>query len=74
VTVILQVAALGRGDGFTLAGPGLAGPGRFLVEGLPGDFVARWAANHGLYPRGVDLILCAGTQMAALPRSVSVGG
>ncbi len=73
VTVILQVAALGRGEAFTLAGPGLAAPRRFLVEGVPADFVARWAANQGLYPRGVDLILCAGTEVAALPRSVFVG-
>lgn len=72
-TVILQVAALGRGSALTLAGPGLAGPERFQAEGLPADFVARWAANHGLYPRGVDLVLCAGTSLSALPRTVSVG-
>lgn len=72
-TVILQVAALGRGREYVLAGPGLATPARFAAEGLPADFATRWAANHGLYPRGVDLILCAGTQLAALPRSLRVG-
>ena len=72
VTVILQVAALGEGARFVLAGPGLAGPMGFAVEGLPADFVALWGANHGLYPRGVDLILCAGERIAALPRSVAV--
>ena len=30
------------------------------------------AANHALYPRGVDIILCAGTTLTALPRSVSI--
>jgi alpha-D-ribose 1-methylphosphonate 5-triphosphate synthase subunit PhnH len=42
------------------------------AAGLPGDFVARWAANHALFPRGVDLVLCAGERLAALPRSVAI--
>lgn len=71
-TIILQVAALGSGTPFTLAGPGLQRPTPFAVDGLPADFAARWAANRALYPRGIDLILCAGTRLAALPRSVTV--
>ena len=71
-TVILQVAALGRGAPYRLSGPGLREPVVLEVDGLPGDFVARWAANHALFPRGVDVILCAGTSVAALPRSVTV--
>jgi alpha-D-ribose 1-methylphosphonate 5-triphosphate synthase subunit PhnH len=71
-TVILQLPALGRGRDYAIAGPGLARPARFAVAGLPADFVARWADNHALYPRGVDLILCAGTQLAALPRSLRI--
>jgi len=42
------------------------------VEGLPDDFAAQWAANHTLYPCGVDLVLCAGERLCALPRSVRV--
>ena len=42
------------------------------ADGLPADFVAVWQRNHALFPRGVDLILCAGTPLAALPRSVSI--
>lgn len=72
-TVILQVAALGSGASYTLAGPGLQHPTKFAVNGLPVDFAARWAANRGLYPRGIDLILCAGGRLAALPRTVTVG-
>ncbi len=71
-TVILQVAALGRGASYTLAGPGLQHPTQFAVDGLPADFAALWAANRALYPRGIDLILCAGSRLAALPRSVTV--
>lgn len=71
-TVILQVAGFGTGALFELAGPGLATPRRLRIAGLPDDFAAQWAANHGLFPRGVDLILCAGTQLAALPRSLRI--
>ena len=35
-------------------------------------FVQEWAANHAMFPRGVDLILCAGNRLAALPRSVRI--
>ncbi len=71
-TLIVQVAALGSGAQFTLSGPGLRQPETFAVTGLPGDFALRWAANHALYPRGIDLLLCCGGQLAALPRGVAV--
>jgi alpha-D-ribose 1-methylphosphonate 5-triphosphate synthase subunit PhnH len=73
-TVILQVAALGNGRRLLLSGPGLRAPAALDVAGLPDDFPALWAANHALYPRGIDLILCCGATLAALPRSVAVKG
>ena len=42
------------------------------VDGLPADFASAWQANHALFPRGVDIVLCAGTSLAALPRSVAL--
>ena len=71
-TVILQVRSLSSGARFELSGPGLREPAKLAVEGLPADFAALWAQNHALFPRGVDLILCAGNHLAALPRSVNV--
>jgi alpha-D-ribose 1-methylphosphonate 5-triphosphate synthase subunit PhnH len=71
-TLVLQVATLGSGTGLRLSGPGLKAPVVLQATGLPGDFVARWAANHALFPRGVDLVLCAGTSLAAIPRSITV--
>ncbi len=71
-TVILQVAALGRGALFDLSGPGLAAPSTLAVDGLPDGFASGWAANHALFPRGVDVILCAVDQVAALPRTVQI--
>jgi alpha-D-ribose 1-methylphosphonate 5-triphosphate synthase subunit PhnH len=71
-TLILEVAALSRGRPYRLAGPGLKNPTRIEIAGLPLDFAAQWAANHALFPRGVDLVLCAGKQFCALPRSVRI--
>ena len=58
-TLILQVPAVGQGTPLRL-------------DGLPDDFAAQWAANHALYPCGVDLVLCAGERLCALPRSVRI--
>jgi len=71
-TLILQVRALGTGAEFRVSGPGLQVPKIFAVDGLPQNFATRWQANQALYPRGVDLILCSGTQLAALPRSAQL--
>lgn len=71
-TLILQVAALEEGAGWHLAGPGIEREHRLLVEGLPADFPAQWAANRALFPRGVDVILCAGDRLAALPRTTAL--
>ena len=71
-TLILQVAGLGHGPRYRLSGPGLREPGLLAATGLPAGFVRAWSANQSLYPRGVDIILCADTVLTALPRSVSV--
>jgi len=71
-TVMLQVRRLTGDRRLRLAGPGLREPTDLAVDGLPGDFVARWAANHALFPRGIDLILAAGRDIAALPRSLRI--
>jgi alpha-D-ribose 1-methylphosphonate 5-triphosphate synthase subunit PhnH len=72
-TVILQVPALVNGRRLTLYGPGLEAPTLIAPQGLPDDFVAQWEGNHRLFPRGVDLLLCAGGAFCALPRSVRIG-
>jgi alpha-D-ribose 1-methylphosphonate 5-triphosphate synthase subunit PhnH len=71
-TLILQVPALGIGTRYRLSGPGLRVPAPLAVTGLPADFARIWQANHALYPRGVDVVLCADTTLMALPRSVSI--
>jgi alpha-D-ribose 1-methylphosphonate 5-triphosphate synthase subunit PhnH len=69
-TLILQIAALGSGAAYLLTGPGLAEPSIFRATGLPDDFIDAWRRNHAQFPRGIDVIVCAGDHLAALPRSV----
>lgn len=71
-TLVLEVAALDAGSGWRLTGPGIATEHRLRVEGAPPGFVAAWARSRARFPRGVDVILCAGTRIAALPRSVRI--
>ena len=45
---------------------------RLQVEGLPQAFLADWATNGARFPRGIDLVLCAGDRLAALPRTTRI--
>jgi alpha-D-ribose 1-methylphosphonate 5-triphosphate synthase subunit PhnH len=71
-TLLLQVDGFGHGRRYRLFGPGLREPALLDVAGLPAGFADAWQQNHALFPRGIDIVLCAGTQLAALPRSVTV--
>jgi alpha-D-ribose 1-methylphosphonate 5-triphosphate synthase subunit PhnH len=71
-TFILQIASLETGHRYRLRGPGLRETQEIAPIGLPHDFAAIWHANHASFPRGIDLILCAGARLMALPRSVAV--
>lgn len=71
-TLILQVPSLQRGASYRLAGPGLRDDGRLVASGLGPGFPGAWQANHARFPRGFDLLLCAGRSVAALPRGVRV--
>jgi alpha-D-ribose 1-methylphosphonate 5-triphosphate synthase subunit PhnH len=56
----------------SLTGPGIAHTQEFSVIGLPDDFAEQWRANHGRFPRGVDVFLATATQLAGLPRTTRV--
>lgn len=71
-TLVLQVASLAQGAALRLTGPGIEQAHMLHVGGLPPGFVAAWARNAALFPRGVDVILCAGTALAALPRTLRI--
>jgi alpha-D-ribose 1-methylphosphonate 5-triphosphate synthase subunit PhnH len=71
-TLVLQVAALEEGRGWRLTGPGIETDHRLRVAGLASGFLAAWAANGARFPRGVDLVLCAGDRLTALPRTTRI--
>lgn len=73
-TVIVQVAGLQAGAGWTLRGPGIDGTARLNVPGFGPDFLKAWAANNARFPCGIDLVLTAGDRVAALPRTVRLEG
>jgi alpha-D-ribose 1-methylphosphonate 5-triphosphate synthase subunit PhnH len=77
-TLIVQVDDLVSDEGchardaYRLTGPGIAVQRRLHVPGLPDAFRAALRANHAEFPRGVDVLLTAGTRLAALPRTTCV--
>jgi alpha-D-ribose 1-methylphosphonate 5-triphosphate synthase subunit PhnH len=71
-TLILEVGLLAEGGGWRLSGPGIRDVHRLSVAGAPAGFLADWARNRARFPRGVDVILCAGDRIAALPRTVRI--
>lgn len=70
-TIIIQVESF-AGAAMTLQGPGIQTTRDFAATPLPSDFAQRLRDNREMYPRGVDLVLVAGHEIAALPRSVRV--
>jgi alpha-D-ribose 1-methylphosphonate 5-triphosphate synthase subunit PhnH len=71
-TLIIQVDKMVFGCGKRLMGPGIQGEHFLEAEGLPEDFWPAWENNHLAYPQGVDVILTAGKELAALPRTTRV--
>ena len=56
-------------DAWHLRGPGIQNVTALQVEGFPDDFEAQWAANHAVFPRGVDLLLATADHIVGLPRT-----
>lgn len=71
-TLIVEVPSLTGGVLRSLRGPGIETRAEVAVDGLPESFWGEWAANHALFPCGVDLVLTAGARLLALPRSIVV--
>jgi alpha-D-ribose 1-methylphosphonate 5-triphosphate synthase subunit PhnH len=71
-TLVLQVDALAEGEGWRLTGPGIETEHRLRVDGAPAGFIAAWSANRASFPLGVDVVLCAGDRLAALPRTTMI--
>jgi alpha-D-ribose 1-methylphosphonate 5-triphosphate synthase subunit PhnH len=71
-TIVLDVSALAGGVDYRLEGPGIESAVSIAPLGLPEHFDALWQQNGALFPRGVDLILVAGSEITCLPRTVRI--
>lgn len=69
-TIVVQVAGFTEGEPLILTGPGIRDSRPFHAAPLPADMSERVTANRSLFPRGVDLLFVAASQVAAIPRSV----
>jgi alpha-D-ribose 1-methylphosphonate 5-triphosphate synthase subunit PhnH len=73
-TLILAVAELVEGDGWSLSGPGISGTRRLAAAGVEAAFAAEWRDNHRRFPLGVDVVFAARDRIAGLPRSTRLEG
>jgi alpha-D-ribose 1-methylphosphonate 5-triphosphate synthase subunit PhnH len=72
-TLVIQVESLTAGRGVRLTGPGIRDVAALEIRGVQDDFWTAVRANAGRFPRGVDIVVVEGPQLAALPRTVRVG-
>ncbi|SIR29200.1 alpha-D-ribose 1-methylphosphonate 5-triphosphate synthase subunit PhnH [Rhizobium sp. RU20A] len=71
-TLVVELPALGGGAPLLARGPGIETTQTIAPSGLPPIFTTLWRDNRALFPRGVDLILTAGSDLLCLPRSTSL--
>lgn len=71
-TLVIQVRSLVAGEGWRLTGPGIEHEHKLRVAGLPDGFAVAWTVNHNRFPRGVDVVLCAGNRLVGLPRTTRI--
>lgn len=71
-TLVLELTSLTGGEPLVLTGPGIDGAVEIAPVGLPQHFDCMWRENGALFPRGIDLILAAGTRILCLPRTTKV--
>ncbi len=68
-TLILQVESLTQGCEYELRGPGINGAVVLRAKIEPKDLFERLAVNATVFPRGVDVVLVAGDEIVAIPRT-----
>ena len=72
-TLIVQVDQLAA-TGLRFSGPGIDGVTRFSCHPMPKELEEQLIQNRSTFPCGVDLLFVTSTQIAALPRSVTLVG
>ena len=70
--VSLRATMPGQPGALTLRGPGIQHVHTLAAVDVPAPFWRARAALEADYPRGIDLILCSGDRIAAVPRTTRV--
>jgi alpha-D-ribose 1-methylphosphonate 5-triphosphate synthase subunit PhnH len=73
-TLIIQVESLRRGESYQLRGPGIDGTVELRAVLEPKDLFVRLAINETVFPRGIDVVLVSGEEIAAIPRTTRLVG
>jgi alpha-D-ribose 1-methylphosphonate 5-triphosphate synthase subunit PhnH len=70
-TCVIETTGLANAGAtaWQMEGPGIAHVQPLDISGLPDAFEIQWAHNQAACPRGVDVFLTTGTQIAGLPRT-----
>jgi alpha-D-ribose 1-methylphosphonate 5-triphosphate synthase subunit PhnH len=71
-TLVIELAGLEGGRRLALTGPGIQSVAEIAPAGLPETFLRTWADNRALFPRGIDLVLTAGSSFLCLPRTTKI--
>ncbi|MET3614927.1 alpha-D-ribose 1-methylphosphonate 5-triphosphate synthase subunit PhnH [Rhizobium aquaticum] len=71
-TLVIELPALSGGPEFVARGPGIKDSTVITAQGLPADFLRRWATNRAFFPLGLDIVFTAGSDLMALPRSTDL--
>lgn len=73
-TLLLVVQSLHEGQALTLAGPGIQGQREIRLRGMDADWLTARAEWNAAFPLGVDMLLMAGHEVMALPRTTRIQG
>jgi alpha-D-ribose 1-methylphosphonate 5-triphosphate synthase subunit PhnH len=68
-TLVIEARTLSSASGWVLQGPGIPGRRRLSAPPLGDAFRQACEANRQTFPLGVDVLLCAGNRLTAVPRS-----
>ena len=68
-TLLIACPSLVGGPAVQLQGPGIETTVMIAPQGLSEQFWTQLHDNHSLFPLGVDIVLCAESQILALPRT-----
>ncbi len=71
-TLLIEVPDLRGGPKRIWRGPGIDGPAKVSVAGLPEAFWRDWNENRTLSPCGIDVVFAAGFELLGLPRGIAV--